>query len=197
MAFPIELIDGAPPPRDILEQEWWLAALQEPRASFRPFTGERFPTTTLPAFDAVKAAERQGDGAGQAYDLRVRQAFFRDSADIGNTDVLHDLASEVGLDLTRFDGDLASGDLRRQVLEEQHIGREQFGVRGTPTVVLPDKSHARLPIGFPRMRDRRIVGVTLLPCSGEGCLAMMREILDRAVENRPASTQPSNAKRAD
>ena len=196
MAYPIELMDGEPPPRDILEQEWWLAALQEPRASFRPFTGGRFPTSTLPAFDAVKAAEAQGEEAGQAYDLRVRQAFFRDSADIGNTRVLHDLASEVGLDRIRFERDLSAGELRQQVLEEQRRGREEFGVRGTPTLILPGKSRARLPIGFPRMRDRRIVGVTPLPCSGDGCLDKMREILARASGTSVVNSEPGNAKRA-
>lgn len=74
MAFPIELIDGEPPPRDILEQEWWLAALQEPRANFNPFTGERFPTTTLPAFDVVEAAERQEEEAALACGRRSRPA---------------------------------------------------------------------------------------------------------------------------
>lgn len=181
MAFPIELIDGEPPPRDILEQEWWLAALQEPLAKFNPFTGERFPTTTLPAFDAVKAAERQGEEAALAYDLRVREAFFRDSADIGNGDVLRELGRDVGLDLNDFDRDRSSGDMRQRVLEDQRLGREEFGVRGTPTLVLPDKHRVRLPIGFARMHERRIIGVMPLPCSGDGCLAKMREIFDRAL----------------
>lgn len=181
MAYPLELINGHGPPREVLEQEWWLAAIQEPRATFKPFSGNQFPTTTLPAFDAVKAAERQGGEVGQRYDLRVRQAFFRDSLDIGNAGVLRDLAGEVGLDLTRFDRDLASGDLRPQVVEEQRAGREEFGVRGTPTLVLPDKTRARLPIGYPRWQDRRVVGVTPLPCSGDGCLDKMREIVEGAV----------------
>jgi hypothetical protein len=32
--FPLELLDGEAAPRDILEQEWWLAAIQEPAAAF-------------------------------------------------------------------------------------------------------------------------------------------------------------------
>ena len=180
-AFPLGLIDQSPPPRNVLEQEWWLAALQEPRARFRPFTGKRFPTTTLPAFDAAKAADHQGEALGERYDLRVREAFFNDSLDIGDPSVLTALASEVGLDLERFKEDFSSGRMQAEVEEDLRLGREEFAVRGTPTLALPDHSHARLPIGFPRMRDQRIIGVTPLPCSGDGCLDKMRELLDRAL----------------
>jgi len=62
--FPLELLRGEGPPRDILEQEWWLASLQEPAALFTPYSSDDFPTTTLPAFDAVWAARRQGDAGG-------------------------------------------------------------------------------------------------------------------------------------
>lgn len=184
MAFPLELGDHEPPPRDILEQEWWLAALQEPNAAFRPFTGD-FPTTTLPAFHAAKAAARQGEEAADRYDLRVRVAFFADSANIGSPAVLVDLARELGLDVARFERDLDSPAVQAEVLAERRLGQEQFGVRGTPTLVLPDGSKARLPLAAPRMRDRRIVSVPPLPCRGDGCLDAMRQILNRAADVAP------------
>ena len=75
--FPLELIDGESAPRDILEQEWWLAAIQEPTATFAPYQSDDWPTTTLPAFEAVWCAAHQGEEAHTAYDLRVRHAFSR------------------------------------------------------------------------------------------------------------------------
>ncbi len=51
--FPLEVYGGEAAPRDILEQEWWLAALQEPEAQFNRFQGDDWPATTLPAFQAV------------------------------------------------------------------------------------------------------------------------------------------------
>jgi hypothetical protein len=39
-----------------------------------------------------------------------------------------------------------------------------------PTVMLADGTRLRVPIAFPVMRDRKIVGVDTLPCCGEGCL---------------------------
>lgn len=185
MAFPLELVDGEPPPRDILEQEWWLAALQEPRATFRPFRGDGFPTSTLPAFDAAKAAERQGEEIGWAYDVRIRRAFFAEGINIGRPDALRELAREVGLDMARLDRDLASGRMRQRVLAEWRLGGERYGVRGTPTLVLPDGKHARLPLAEPRLRERRVVGVGPLPCCGEGCLDAMRRILDQATGSEP------------
>ena len=64
--FPLELIDGESAPRDILDQEWWLAAIQEPAAAFAPYRGDDWPTTTLPAFEAAWCAGRQG-GAGSRH----------------------------------------------------------------------------------------------------------------------------------
>ena len=180
MAFPLELGDHEPPPRDVLEQEWWLAALQEPRATFRPFAGDDFPSTTLPAFHAARAAARQGEHAGEAYDLRVRQAFFAEGANIGRPSVLIDLAREIKLDIPRFERDLHSTEVHEEVLAERRLGLEQFGVRGTPTLIMPDGSRARLPLAAPRMRNRRIIAVPALPCCGDGCLDEMRHLLDRA-----------------
>ncbi len=59
--FPLEVADGEAAPRDILEQEWWLAALQEPQARFAPFQGDEWPATTLPAFEAVWCATEQNE----------------------------------------------------------------------------------------------------------------------------------------
>lgn len=47
--FPLEIRRGEPAPRDILEQEWWLAGLQEvdaPPADSKPGTVSRWITWT-------------------------------------------------------------------------------------------------------------------------------------------------------
>ena len=180
--FPLEVLRGDPPPRDVLEQEWWLAALQEPGASFVPYGTEDWPTTTLPAFDAVWAASRQGAAAGLDLDLRVRRAFFGRGRNIGRRDVLYDIAREAGLDMRAFGRDFASPAARAAVLEESRIGQERFQVRGTPTLMLPDGTRLHPPIAFPTIRDRRVVAVPPLPCIGEGCLDATRAVFARALE---------------
>jgi len=179
--FPLEVDDGESAPRDILEQEWWLAALQEPAAVFAPFRGDDWPTTTLPAFEAAWCAAQQGEAVAHDYDLRVRRAFFAESRNIGRPEVLLEIAGEAGLDLPVFTRLFASGAARAPVLEERRLGRERYHVRATPTVTLDDGTRLHLPIAFPRMQDRRVTSVSPLPCCGEGCLDATRAWFEQAL----------------
>ena len=185
--FPLELIDGESAPRDILEQEWWLAAIQEPAAAFAPYRGDDWPTTTLPAFEAAWCAARQGDQALATYDLRVRHAFFAQGRNIGRWDVLREIAAEVGLDRQRFDQDVAGGEARAAVVEEARLGRERYRVRGTPTLMLANGTKLRHPIAYPRMEERKVVGVAALPCCAEGCLEATRAMIEQAVQASASS----------
>lgn len=183
--FPLEVAgnEGAAP-RDILQQEWWLAALQEPAAKFAPYQGDDWPSTTLPAFDAVWCAARQSEGLALTYDLRIRRAFFAESRNIGRHEVLLALAEEVGLDMPAFMRDFDSGQAHTAVLEELRIGREQYRVRGTPTLMLADGTKLRPPLAFPVMRERKIVAVGALPCCGDSCLEATRALVERALQPR-------------
>lgn len=181
--YPLEVVDGEAAPRDILRQEWWLAALQEPRAMFVPFEGDDWPTTTLPAFDAVWCAAQQSEEIAFAYELRIRRAFFAESRNIGRPEVLLALAGEVGLDIPAFTRLFESGVARAAVLEEHRIGQEQYRVRGTPTLMLADGTKVRAPLAFPVMRERKIVAVGRLPCCGESCLDATRAVFERALQS--------------
>jgi predicted DsbA family dithiol-disulfide isomerase len=183
--FPLEILDGEAAPRDILEQEWWLAAIQEPAASFAPYPNDDWPTTTLPAFEAAWCAGRQGDDVLLDFDLRVRRAFFAGGRNIGRREVLLEIAEEAGLDLPRFTRDFDSGQARPAVLEEARLGREQYKVRGTPTLMLADGTRLRHALAFPRMHDRKVIGIAALPCCGEDCQTATRELFERALRQRP------------
>lgn len=180
-AFPLEITGTKGVPRDILEQEWWLAAIQEPKAEFKRYTSDDWPTSTLPAFEAVWCATQQGEDIGRDFDLRVRHAFFAECRNIGRREVLFDLARDAGLHLDDFRRAFDSGAARAAVLEEHRVGREQYRVRGTPTLMLRDGTRLRHPIAFPIVREHRIVGVTPLPCCGEGCLETTRALFEKAL----------------
>ena len=180
-SFPLELLRPGGPPRPLLEQEWWLAAIQEPAAVFAPYPEDDWPTTTLPAFDAGWAATNQGLAIGTDYDLRVRRAFFGEGRNIGRPEVLLDIAREAALDMPRFERDVASPEARAAVLEESRVGREQFHVRGTPTLTLADGTHLHLPIAFPRIQAHRIVGMAPLECVVEACSDAVRALFERAL----------------
>ena len=179
--YPFELFGRPGVPRALLEQEWWLAAIQEPAAVFAPFQGDDFPTTTLPAFEAAWSAARQGHGAALAFDLAVRRALFAEGRDIGRREVLLDIAKQMGLDTAAMVRDLDGGAAGAAVAAEAREGRERWQVRGTPTVMLADGTRLRLPIAFPVIRDMRVVGIGKLPCAGDGCLPQIRELFERAL----------------
>src|SRR5690625_5117909 len=166
-AFPLEL-HGDAAPRDILEQEWWLAAIQEPAATFGRMPND-WPTTTLPAFDAAWCAAQQGDAVGLDYDLRVRRAFFGEGRNIGKKSVLIEIAKEAGLDMPAFTQLFESDRPREAVLAEAHEGRERYNVRGTPTLMLPDGTNLKPAIVFPNLSNRRITGIKGTICCGEEC----------------------------
>jgi predicted DsbA family dithiol-disulfide isomerase len=195
--FPIELVNGEEPPRDILEQEWWLAAIQEPAAPFVPFTGE-WPTTTLPAFDAVWAARQQGWPVAMDLDLRVRRAFFGESRNIGSRDVLLEIARDTAeLDFARFERDFASPAARAAVTAESALARERYHVRGTPTLMLSDGTRVRPPIAMPKIRNRRIVSMPPLTCFGDGCMDATRALFDAAIAQTQAAAEAQVAAQAE
>jgi predicted DsbA family dithiol-disulfide isomerase len=190
--FPLE-IGGEAAPRDILEQEWWLAALQEPLAEFAPYRDDGWPATTLPAFGAAWAAAKQGEAALHDYDLRVRRAFFAQGRNIGRREVLLDVAREGGLDLGRFERDFAGEDARAAVLAERQAGQDSYGVHGTPTLMLADGTKLRAPLAEPRLRNRRIVGVGRLPCCGDACLDATRALFERALTSGASDVEMSGS----
>ena len=183
--FPLEVAGSGPAPRDILEQEWWLAAIQEPAADFAPYEGDDWPATTLPAFEASWCAFRQDGEAGHDYDLRVRRAFFAEGRNIGRPQVLLEVAEETGLDARHFERAFKSGEAREAVLEECRSGNERYRVRGTPTMMLPEGTRLRHPITFPTIKERKVVGVKPLACCGEGCLDATRDLFEEALLHEP------------
>ncbi|MBV6452656.1 MAG: hypothetical protein MHPDNHAH_03416 [Anaerolineales bacterium] len=183
-AFPLEVYGGGPPDRTELELEMWLAALQEPKAVFKPF-GDDWPTTTLPAFDAAWCAFQQGESIGRDFDLRIRRAFFAEGRNIGKREVMLDLAHEANLDMEHFTRLFNSDQPRAAVLEEGKLGKEKFGVRGTPTVMLSDGTKLRHSLAYANIRNGKILSVGKVPCCGEGCYQATRELFEKALQHEP------------
>ncbi len=180
--FPLEVYGGGPPNREELELEIWLAALQESEAVFKPFSND-WPTTTLPAFEAAWCAFQQDEAIGREFDLRIRRAFFAEGRNIGKRAVMLDLAHEAGLDMNHFTRLFNNGEAHTAVLEEGKLGKEKFGVRGTPTVMLSDGTKFRHPIAYAKIQEGKIQSVGRLPCSGEGCYNATRDLFEKALQH--------------
>ena len=94
------------------------------------------PHTRLAHEGMLFAREHGRDEKANAYNDAVFRAFFVNSEDIGNIDVLAHLAKDIGLDESAFREALESGkytDVHRYLL--QHATRE-MRVEAVPTLVI-------------------------------------------------------------
>ena len=182
-AFPLQLVGAPVAPRALLAEEWWLAAVQEPTAEFSAFTGDDWPSDTLPAFIAVHAVADQDERLAHSLDFRVRRAFFAESRNIGKSDVLLDLVRDVGGDVDHVTRALADDAVREAVEQEARLGRERYGVRGTPTLMLEDGTRLDMPMATPRIARGRIVAVHEQTCLGDACRAATRALFERALQH--------------
>jgi len=179
-AFPLEIYGGGPPNRQELDLEIWLAALQEPEAVFNPFKDD-WPTTTLPAFEGAWCAFQQSYEIGLDFDLRIRHAFFGQNRNIGRPEVILELAQEANLDMDHFKRLFKSDQPRHAVLEEGRRGKENYAVRGTPTIMLANAKKLRHLISYPTIKNGVIQAVGKLPCCGEGCYEATRNLFEQAL----------------
>ncbi|HEV7214499.1 MAG TPA: DsbA family protein, partial [Chloroflexota bacterium] len=124
---------------------------------------------------------QQGEMTGHDYDLRIRRAFFAQGRNIGRYEVLLELAGEADLDLDRFTRDMQGDRARVAILAERQAGRERYGVRGTPTLMLASGTKLPAPLAEPRIRNRKIVAIGRLPCYGESCRDAVRALFERTL----------------
>ncbi len=152
--WPLELVNGRGAPRAILDAEMPVLAQVEPD-DFAAWRGPEWPTTLLPAFELVKAAEEQGLLAAEALDLALRRAFFLEHRNLSLRTVLFEVAATVpGLDPDALRDAYDSGRTRRVVLREyEEVTRR--GIEGSPEVYLPGGQRAHNP-GFTKRWVRGI-----------------------------------------
>ena len=92
------------------------------------------PDSTYPASIAVKAAQRQGEDAGERYLRRVREMGLAECKNIARREVLVQAARDVGLDLDRFLADLDDPSTEGAFRDDMADARSQ-DISGFPTLV--------------------------------------------------------------
>jgi protein-disulfide isomerase-like protein with CxxC motif len=97
------------------------------------------PASSVPALTAAKCAEWQGAVLFERFHQRLFAAHFHDNLDISQQHVLWRLASDIGLDLARFQPDFTDGEAYQEVLHDYAEGVAWFGVSALPTVVFNEK----------------------------------------------------------
>jgi predicted DsbA family dithiol-disulfide isomerase len=182
----LELKNLRPTPKPILDQEIPLIAQQQPDIPIDIWRGPlwTFVPTFLPAFEAEKAAERQGDEAAWEFSWLVRHAFFARSRTVCMRFELADIAREAGLDVGQFLDDWDSGLLREVIEAESHHGWEVLQVLGSPTFLLPSGRQVSNPgaIQVTWGEDGRIGATEPANCPDGDCLQVYRTMLDEVIQ---------------
>ena len=110
------------------------AAAEEESIPYKdwPEDGE-IPAWSIPALEAAKCAELQGEELFNRYHFALLKAYYADNIDISEREALVTIAREVGLDMDRFLADLDSGAQRETVMAEYEEARRDQQFSGIPT----------------------------------------------------------------
>lgn len=92
---------------------------------------DAFVYDTEPACRAVVAMRRLAPDRALAFKSRVSEAFYAHNRDITRDEVLSDIASEHGMDRTRFQTELLDAETRNETFRDFLIAK-QAGVEGFP-----------------------------------------------------------------
>ncbi|MDX7985820.1 DsbA family oxidoreductase [Xenorhabdus sp. 12] len=87
----------------------------------------------------------QDHGLDHAYSMRVLRAFFQEGRDIGNHDVLVELATDVGMDPNEARHALNSGLYSERHQEALRHAREDMAISSVPTIVIGEQVLSGVP----------------------------------------------------
>ena len=128
-SFPLEQINSVQGP------EWKL--WEQP---------DEYRSKGLWAFRAAEAAKLQGEEAFERFHMALLRARHVDKRDVADRAVIMETAREAGLNLERFQRDLADRSLMAKIGEDYERGVQDHGVWGTPTLVFDGGQSAYLKL---------------------------------------------------
>ncbi|WP_433022053.1 DsbA family oxidoreductase [Kribbella sp. CA-294648] len=146
-AFPLELLNGHSSPRPGTDSEVSAIGRLDPEAGWKLWQAPdwSYPTTTLPALEAVQAAKEQGLAVSEALDLALRKAFWLDSRCISLRSVLLDVAAETTVvDVDHLAAALDDGRARKLVMADFVISQTDT-VQCSPHLFLADGTNQANP----------------------------------------------------
>ncbi|ACH39531.1 MAG: hypothetical protein ACD_55C00147G0002 [uncultured bacterium] len=147
---------------------------------FGLFSRER--VSSYPLNIAYKAAQIQDQTMANRFLRRIREASAAEAKLTNTTEVLVELASEVGLDVARFVEDFSSG-AAQEAFEQDLATTERYNARGFPTFLVRFAGKETLLRGYRRYEDfKAVIGLmteeTIIerptPASEEAIFAFIR-----------------------
>ena len=138
-AFPLELLNNASSPRTGTDSEAARMSILEPSAGWQLWQAKDwlYPSTMLPALEAVQAAKLQSLRAAEELDLALRRAFWAESRNVSNRKVILDAAATTSVDVPALTEALDDGRARKALSEQAALSATDT-VRCSPHLFLPD-----------------------------------------------------------
>lgn len=137
--YPLRLRDTLPSKK---EADGWVKevelARKEPEGhslSAELWTSCDQPRSSIQPLCAVEAAKLQGAEAGTRMLVALQRAALEQAVNVTRTDVIFEIASNVGVEMNRFSAAFQSPETKRLILEEHRIATER-GVKGVPALVI-------------------------------------------------------------
>lgn len=121
---------------------------------FKLFTKEQ--PSTYPQNIAYKAAQMQDEAKANRFLRRIREASAAEAQQTNLTEVLIELASEVGLDISRFLEDFTNGKAKA-AFEEDLSTTAQFRAHGFPTFLIRYGEKSTLLRGYQNYNNFKAV----------------------------------------
>ena len=117
---------------------------------FKLFSREH--PSTYPQNIAYKAAQMQDQALANRFLRRIREASAAEARQTNTTEVLLELASEVGLDIARFLDDFSHGSAQR-AFEQDLATTAKYGARGFPSFLVKYGEKEMVIRGYKRYED--------------------------------------------
>ncbi|CAM5686644.1 DsbA family oxidoreductase [Streptomyces aurantiogriseus] len=149
-AFPLELFNSQPTPKRIVDAETVVIAAARPELGWRLWSAPEstYPSTTLPALEAVQAAKDPAIGglaASDELDAALRRAFYADSRCIAVYAEIFAVAKECAhVDSAALEEAVACGAGRAAVFDQWRTARGGR-IQGSPHLFAPDGWEAHNP----------------------------------------------------
>ena len=102
------------------------------------------------------AAGRQGSEQFERFFSLLLKARHEDRKELGDKEMLKDVAQEAGLDVERFMRDLEDPSTLQQVAESHTEAVEEHGAFGTPTFVFPNGASGYLKMLPPEGKEQAV-----------------------------------------
>ena len=123
-AWPLEWVNGSGLEIDAVEMKAKALAEQLGVDDFSGLRHDRWPATTIPALGLAALAYQRDMATGLAVSLELRMALFEHGIDVGDPDVLAQIAANRGLPVP--------GESSRELVQADYDDGRQRGVSGSP-----------------------------------------------------------------